>query len=37
MTYGYALLNPIIEEPSREGRIKIAVGKDEDMISLIGR
>jgi hypothetical protein len=31
------LLNPILEELAREGRIKIAAGKDGDMISLIGR
>jgi len=30
----YALLNPILEEPARESRIKIAVGKHGDLISL---
>jgi hypothetical protein len=30
----YALLNPILEELAREGRIKITKGKDGDLISL---
>ena len=30
----YALLNPILEELAREGRIKITVGKQGDLISL---
>jgi hypothetical protein len=30
----YALLNPILEEQAREGRIKIASGKDGDLVSL---
>jgi hypothetical protein len=29
----YALLNPILEELAREDRIKIAVGKQVDLIS----
>jgi predicted transcriptional regulator len=33
----YALLNPILEELVKEGRIKIAVGKQEDIVSLIDR
>ena len=33
----YALLNPILEELVKEGRIKIAAGKDGDLISLISR
>jgi len=33
----YALLNPILEELAREGRIKITVGKHGELISLIGR
>ena len=33
----YALLNPILEELAREGRIRIATGKDSDLISLISR
>jgi heme exporter protein D len=32
-----AVLNPILEELARESRIKIATGKDEDLISLISR
>ncbi len=32
-----ALLNPILEELAREGRIRIATGKDSDLISLISR
>jgi hypothetical protein len=31
----YALLNPILDELMKEGRIKIAAGKDGDMVSLI--
>ena len=31
----YALLNPILDELAREDRIKIASGKDGDMVSLI--
>jgi uncharacterized protein YjhX (UPF0386 family) len=30
----YALLNPILEELAREGRIKITAGKQGDLISL---
>ena len=30
----YALLNPILEELAREGRIKLTVGKSVDLISL---
>ena len=30
----YALLNPILEDLAREGRIKVAVGKQRDLISL---
>jgi len=30
----YALLNPILEELAREGRINITAGKRGDMISL---
>jgi hypothetical protein len=30
----YALLNPILEELVREGRIKMTVGNHEDLISL---
>ena len=33
----YELLNPILEELAREGRIKITVGKQRDLISLIER
>jgi hypothetical protein len=33
----YALLNPILEELAREGRIKIATEKQGDLISLIER
>jgi len=33
----YALLNPILDELVREGRIKIAAGKDGDMVSLTNR
>ena len=33
----YALLNPILEELAREGRIKMTVGKQGDLISLIER
>jgi hypothetical protein len=33
----YALLNLILEELAREGRIKMTVGKDGDMVSLIDR
>jgi len=33
----YALLNPILDELAREGRIRIATGKDGDLISLISR
>jgi hypothetical protein len=32
----YALLNPILEELAREGRIKMTVGTQGDLISLIG-
>jgi hypothetical protein len=30
----YALLNPILEELACEGRIKLTLGKDRDMVSL---
>jgi hypothetical protein len=30
----YALLNPILEEMAKESRIKVAVGKQRDLISL---
>ena len=30
----YELLNPILEELAREGRIKLTVGKSVDLISL---
>jgi hypothetical protein len=33
----YALLNPILEELMKEGRIKMTVGKNGDWISLIDR
>jgi hypothetical protein len=33
----YALLNPILDELAREGRIKTAVGTHGDLVSLIGR
>ena len=33
----YALLNPILDELMKEGRIKIIAGKDGDMVSLISR
>jgi len=33
----YALLNPILEELARKGRIRLTLGKDGDMVSLIGR
>jgi hypothetical protein len=33
----YALLNPILEELAREGRIRITAGKEGDFISLLGR
>jgi predicted transcriptional regulator len=33
----YALLNPILDELMKEGRIKIASGKDGDMVSLISQ
>jgi hypothetical protein len=33
----YSLLNPILEELVREGRIKMNLGKDEDMVSLTNR
>jgi len=31
----YALLNPILEEQAREGRIKMTVNKHGDLMSLI--
>ena len=34
---GYALLNPILNELVREGRIRITTGKDGDLIYLLGR
>ena len=33
----YALLNPILEELAREGRLRIAPGKDGDVVSLTDR
>jgi predicted transcriptional regulator len=33
----YALLNPILDELVKEGRIKMTRGKDWDMVSLISR
>jgi hypothetical protein len=33
----YAMLNPILDELMKEGRIKISHGKDRDIISLISR
>jgi len=33
----YALLNPNLEELAKEGWIKIAVGKQGDLISLVER
>jgi len=33
----YALLNPILEELVRKGRIKLTLEKDENMVSLISR
>jgi predicted transcriptional regulator len=30
----YALLNPILEELAKEGKIKIMAGRSEDLISL---
>jgi hypothetical protein len=30
----YALLNPILDELVREGRIKMTVGRHEDLVSL---
>jgi len=33
----YALLNPVLEELALEGRIKMTVGKQGDLISLIER
>jgi len=33
----YALLDPILEELAREGRIRIATGKNGDLIFLKGR
>jgi hypothetical protein len=33
----YAFLNPILEELVREGRIKITVGMQGDLISLVER
>jgi hypothetical protein len=33
----YGLLNPILDELAREGRIKMTVGKQGDLISLIER
>ena len=33
----YALLNPILEELARKGRIKMTVGNHGDLVSLINR
>jgi hypothetical protein len=33
----YALLNPILEELAREGKIKMTVGKQGDLIALVER
>lgn len=30
----YALINPILEESARDGKIKMTVGKQGDLISL---
>jgi hypothetical protein len=35
MAMRYALLNPILEELAREGRIKMTFGKQGDVVSLI--
>jgi hypothetical protein len=35
MAMRYALLNPILDELVKEGRIKIVAGKNGDMISLL--
>ena len=37
MEMRYELLNPILEELAREGRIKMTVGKQGDLISLVER
>ncbi len=37
MAMRYALLNPILDELVREGRIKLTLEKDGDMVSLISR
>ncbi len=37
MAMRYALLNPILDELAREGRIKMTVGKHGDLVSLINR
>jgi len=33
----YALLNPILDELVKEGRIRLTLGKDEYMVSLISQ
>jgi len=33
----YVLLNPILEEQAREGKIRLTLGKDGYMISLISQ
>jgi hypothetical protein len=33
----YALLNPILDKLVREGKIKMTLGKDGNMVSLISR
>jgi hypothetical protein len=33
----YSLLNPLLEELAREGRVKMTIGKRGDLISLIVR
>jgi hypothetical protein len=33
----YAMLNPILDELAREGKIKMTTGKQGDLISLIER
>ena len=37
MAMRYALLNPILDELVKEGRIRITVGKQGDLVSLISR
>jgi predicted transcriptional regulator len=37
MAMRYALLNPILDELVKEGRIRLTLGKDGYMVSLISR